>query len=158
MLQAQVNYWNLQENIRHNLATEKLGSDTLTETIRHNKETESQGRSSLSIESGKLGAMLRSNEINYFNAMNNARRNEIESFNAQTNRMVGMGNLAVNRTNAASQAVQAQASAKQAQNAAQTNSIRSQELYYKNVERAADVAMRGVESLTKLGGLYYGRK
>jgi len=40
MLQTQVNYWTLQENIRHNIVTENLGYATLDETKRHNISVE----------------------------------------------------------------------------------------------------------------------
>lgn len=50
MLQAQVNYWNLVEQKRHNQATEKLGFDTLEyqyadlhERTRHNQVSEQLG-------------------------------------------------------------------------------------------------------------------
>lgn len=42
MLQAQVNYWTLQENHRHNVVMEDIGYRTIEETVRHNKKTESQ--------------------------------------------------------------------------------------------------------------------
>jgi putative methionine-R-sulfoxide reductase with GAF domain len=159
MLQAQVNYWNLQENVRHNKATEQLGSDTLVEQIRHNKETEMQGRSGLEIERGKLQSMMRSNDINYQNAITNARRAEIDAYNAQTNRVVGYGNLAVNQQNAESQSKQAQAAAQQALEAARKNTLQQQKMEYDNIKWAGDYAMRGVENLIKLGGFYgYGTK
>lgn len=40
MLQSQVNYWNLQETRRHNLATERLARESQAETQRHNISTE----------------------------------------------------------------------------------------------------------------------
>lgn len=47
MLQTQVNYWNLVETQRHNLASEDYYNRSLSETNRHNLMTEAQNQSSL---------------------------------------------------------------------------------------------------------------
>lgn len=47
MLQTQVNYWNLVETQRHNLASEDYYNRSLSETNRHNLVTEAQNQTSL---------------------------------------------------------------------------------------------------------------
>lgn len=47
MTTTQVQYWNYVESNRHNLATERLGTDTLKESVRHNKATETLGTNTL---------------------------------------------------------------------------------------------------------------
>lgn len=102
MLQAQVNYWNLQENIRHDLAQEDLGYQTLTETIRHNQtvevETQRHNVATEEIAWSTLEETVRHDyvmeDIGYKNAASQALqaqaawKNAItNAFNAETQRM-----------------------------------------------------------------------
>lgn len=101
MLQAQVNYWNLVENSKHNRATEAQAVKELEETTRHNLATEkSQAKQAL--------ASLRQAAAATKNANTNL-------FIARYNKDLGYKNLAVNRQNAASNAKQAQAALKNAE-------------------------------------------
>lgn len=74
MTSNQIEYAKHTENVRHNLATEKLGSGNLTETVRHNVATEKLGSGNLAettrhnvasegISSGNLDELRRHNLV-----------------------------------------------------------------------------------------------
>lgn len=166
MLQAQVAYWTLMENVRHNKATEGITTDTLAETIRHNRASEAQGRESLRQGWSTLGVrqaevraniqrnalQKQANDIAYMNAMSNAANAATNRYNAETNRALGYANLAISRQNAQSQATQASASATQAYNSAVANNLRQQELGVRKVEVFANYTGNYVGNLMRLGG------
>lgn len=116
MLQAQVNYWQLKENQRHNLVTEtiqysdvmskwanvELGYATLGETHRHNVQTENLGWSTLeethrhnvvSESQGwaSVGIASYNADTNRFNAVESQRHNlvaeNVSWYNAQSQRI-----------------------------------------------------------------------
>lgn len=88
MLQTQVNYWNLQENKRHNYASEEAAM----------KQAEaSMQQAQAAIEQTKIGwANAQSNALN---AATNARNADTNLFNAQVNQSLGLANLEVARGN-----------------------------------------------------------
>lgn len=86
MLSAQVEYWKLQENKRHNYETEYQGRVALAETGRHNVETENLGWGTLS-ETARHNVVTE--QTNWFNAKENQRHNvageQLGWFNATEN-------------------------------------------------------------------------
>lgn len=101
MLQAQVNYWQLQETKQHNRNTEQQAVNELIETNRHNLATEKQ-------QARQATAALRQ-------AAASAKNAETNLFVAKYNKDLGYKNLAVNQQNADSNAKQAQAALKNAE-------------------------------------------
>lgn len=123
MLPAQVSYWTLQENKRHNLVTEDLGFKNLNETIRHNTVSETETHRH-NVETEKLG---------WFNADESRRHNLATEQVAIENVGLGYANLSEsvrhNRASEAIQSTQAYASVMQGQAAmenAGTNYLRAQ--------------------------------
>lgn len=113
MLQVQVNYWDLQEKIRHDVAIEgynsaqiALGYANLGETTRHNQVTEAIGW-------GNLSELTRHNE-------------ETESIGKEANRIQDVyvqGTLAIGRMNAMTNRMNALTNSKNAvSNASQARS------------------------------------
>jgi len=101
MLQAQVNYWNLQETKQHNRATEAQAYRELVETNRHNLATEKA-------QAQQAKAALKQAAVAAKNAATNL-------FIAKYNKDLGYKNLAVNQKNADSNAKQALAALQNAQ-------------------------------------------
>lgn len=167
MLQVQVAYWTLMENVRHNKAQEGIATDTLSETIRHNKISEKQGQESINQGWSNLGATLarnqielkktqlqsRANDIAYMNAVSNASNAATNRYKAETERSLGYGNLAVSRQNAQSQSIQAASAAQQARNSADANVIRSQELNVAKYNALAGAMNNWMGNLVRIGGM-----
>lgn len=101
MLQAQVNYWNLQETKQHNRATEAQAINELEETNRHNLATEKAQAKQATAALKQAAAAAKNAETNLFVA--------------KYNRELGFKNLAVNQKNAESNAKQAQAALRNAE-------------------------------------------
>lgn len=166
VLQVQVQYWTLLENVRHNKATEGISADTLAETIRHNKVAERQNQSSINqgwtslaiqrsnVELQRQRNVLQkqANDIAYMNAMSNAANAATNRYNAETQRSLGYGNLAVARQNAQSQSVSAAASAKQATNSANANIIREKELKVNKALGFGNLVNQYTGNILRLGG------
>jgi hypothetical protein len=145
MLQAQVNYWTLQENKRHNQATEAQGvvdlgikRDTLIEARRHNVVGEQLGRDTLNenirhnVQSETLGfatlqETARHNRVNedlgYANLAETSRHNFVTEGVSQGTLDLGFAQLGeTTRTHFANEAIgraQAAAAAQQANAATQ---------------------------------------
>lgn len=88
MLQAQVNYWTLMENKRHNLESERLGFATLDESKRHNVVTENLGFKTLdeSIRHNKASESI--SWANYSETVrHNKRTEDIAQYEAGTSRL-----------------------------------------------------------------------
>lgn len=167
MLQVQVQYWTLLENVRHNKATEGIATDTLAETIKHNREMERQGksainqrwtelaisRSNVELQRQRNALQNRANEIAYMNAMSNAANAATQRYQAETQRALGYGNLAVARQNAQSQSTQAAASYKQAVNSSNANIIREKELEVNKALGFGNLVNSYTGNVMKLGGL-----
>lgn len=84
MLQTQVNYWNLVENKRHNIASEESAAKQAEASLRQAAAAEEQTR---------IG--WQNAATNLMNAQTNAKNADTNLFNAQVNAELGRGNLQV---------------------------------------------------------------
>ncbi len=111
MLSAQVEYWKLVENKRHNIANEQWQNDSLLETERHNTVTEKYNYDVLgetkrhndvseALGFAELNERIRSNKaqenIGWSNAANQGKQAAAALQNAATNRI----NSEINQQNA----------------------------------------------------------
>lgn len=153
MLQAQVNYWNLVENAKHNRATEQLGLDTLIESIRHskvteanesakNKELQRHNMASETLESISNRAKMLSSEAAQMQAQTAAIR-------AGYDYEVGMGANAIAARNADTNAYNAQTSHENLDVQREGLDVRRQEMY-------AGMANAGIGALGRMGSTVLG--
>lgn len=116
MTTNQINYWNLQENKRHNVrtegqtdvqlaeterhnrATEGIDISKLSEQSRHNLETERQGRESLGIDHGKL-------DLAHLNLAETSRHNQASE--AAERSKIGLGYAQLSETSRHNQQAEA---------------------------------------------------
>lgn len=111
MLATQVQYWTMQENKRHNIATEGLGSQQNREMIRHNLRTEKQQDTALKQETQRIN--ISRGSLNENIRHNKANEGITQWMNFETRRH-NLATEAVGRSNALSSLLQAQAASKNA--------------------------------------------
>lgn len=118
MLATQVQYWNMRENARHNLAMENLSSQQLTETVRHNVIGEKQANRQLNIQQQSVTNSLRaltetsrhnraSENLSWFNSYEAKRHNLAAERNQAMANRVAYLNYNVQRQNAETQRLNA---------------------------------------------------
>lgn len=112
MLATQVQYWTLQENKRHNIMSEQLGSQQNTEMIRHNLKAERQQDTSLQQEAQRISISRDTLKENIRH--NKANESITKWLNSETQRH-NLATEAVGRTNALASLQQAQAARKNAE-------------------------------------------
>lgn len=172
MLQAQVNYWTLVENARHNRKTESqtdtdlgIKMDTLVETRRHNVVGEQLGRDTLNenirhnVQSERLGfanlaETTRHNkmteDLGFGNLAETTRHNYASESVAQGNLDLGYATLSEStRTHFANEAIgrtQAAASATQANASMQQAAIAGERLGVERQNAATSAAAQELKS------------
>lgn len=161
MLQAQVNYWTLLENAKHNRAMEALGAQTNAETFRHDVAQETLGSQSLAetkrhqMAQEELTSM--SNRAALIQAYSQQKRVEYDY-------QLGLGNLANSAKQAQASLEQASAASQQAAVArlnAESNRIQARASQSQaataemNAEtRRIEAALSGAQSILNFAGDY----
>lgn len=114
MLATQVQYWNMRENARHNLAMESINSQQLTETMRHNVIGEKQTNRQLNLQQQSITNSLRalnetsrhnraSENLSWFNSYELKRHNLAAEANQSTANSIAARNLQIQQLNAETQ-------------------------------------------------------